>query len=110
MYIHLPIAGRRAGGCLGPPCGAGLHRLSGHRSGCVTHLEYAGLEFLSVFLLVVRMVCTVWGLWTRTLHTPTLEQSPCPASVPLPSLAHDMMGHHPMISVSVCVQEPVTIL
>lgn len=36
---HLPIAGRHAGrqadGCSGPPCGAGLHRLSGHRYGCV---------------------------------------------------------------------------
>lgn len=29
---HLPIAGRQAGRwVLGPPCGAGLHRLSGHR-------------------------------------------------------------------------------
>lgn len=27
---HLPIAGRQAGGRSGSPCGAGLHRLSGH--------------------------------------------------------------------------------
>lgn len=64
-----PLQAGGQGGCSGPPCGAGLHRLSGHRSGCVTHLEYAGLEFLSVFLLVVCMVCTVWHLRTHTRCT-----------------------------------------
>lgn len=106
---HLPIAGRQAGGCSGPPCGAGLHRLSGHRSGCVTHLGYAGLECVSVFLLVVCMVCTVWG----SAHTRCTHLSWNSRLVLLLCLCHlwlTMRGHHPMISVSVFVQEPVTIL
>lgn len=50
---HRPLRAGRRVGARGPPCGAGLHRLSGHRSGCVTHLEYAGLECQSFSLLSV---------------------------------------------------------
>lgn len=71
------------------------------------HLDYAGLEFVSVSPLRLCGVHSAGPL--RTLHVPTLGQSPRPNLVPLPSLAL-MMGHHRILSVSVFVQELVTLL
>lgn len=65
-----PLQAGGQGGCSGPPCGAGLHRLSGHRSGCVTHLEYAGLEFCQSFSLL-SVWCAQCGTsaHTHAAHT-----------------------------------------
>lgn len=71
------------------------------------HLEYSGLEFVSVFALCLCGVHNAGPLCR--LHIPTLGQPPRPNLVPLPSLAL-VMGHHRILSVSVFVQELVTLL
>lgn len=90
-------AGRQVGRwVLGPPCGAGLHRLSGHRDDGVLTWNTLVLS-LCQSLPSSSVWCAQGRASAHTLHTPLLEQPPCPDSVPLPSLAHGVTGCHPII-------------
>lgn len=67
---HLPIAGRQAGGrLLGASLWGRTPQAEWAQVWLCAHLEYAGLEFVSVFPLFVCAVCTMQDLCACAAHT-----------------------------------------